>query len=540
MNKNDIITLEISGLTSEGNGVGRFGGQAVFVPFSAIGDTLECRVQKVCKSYAYAKILRVISPSPDRREPDCEAFGRCGGCCYRHISYEAELSAKEQSVKDAFSRIGGLEIPFEPIIPSAQTERYRNKAMLPVAEIDGRAVCGFYSPRSHRVAECKDCRLEPKIFSEISAEILEYQRKNRLPCYDEQSGRGLLRHICLRQGHYSGEISVCLVVSEQTGAYGELSKLLTEKFPNIRTVVLNINREKSNVILGNQEIVLYGDGKILDEICGVKTELSVKSFYQVNTPAAEAVYRKAAEYADLRGGETLLDLYCGAGTVGLSMASGVKRLIGVEVIPEAVENAIANAKRNGVGNAEFIVGDASDIAEKLAKRGERPDVVTVDPPRKGCDRRALDAMIKMSPDRIVMISCNPATAARDVKYLCENGYRAARACPADMFPRTGHVETVCLLSKLNVKQHIEVELTMDEMDLTAAEKKASYEEIKEYVLEKFGMKVSHLYIAQVKRKCGIIERENYNKPKSESAKQPQCPPEKEAAIRAALEYFKMI
>lgn len=447
MKKNDVVALEITGITSEGAGVGRVDGTVVFVPFSAVGDFAECRILKVCKSYAYAKIERLISPSGDRIEPGCPAYGSCGGCALRHISYEAELRAKAGFVKDAFERIGGFDISPEPIISTGVTERWRNKAQLPVAEGKGGAVCGFYSKRSHRVVPTEDCKLEPSVFSDISREIIGYQREKGLSCYDEESGRGLLRHIYLRRGFHTGEIAVCLVVSKPTGEYDGLVKRLVEKFPDIAAVTLNINPKKTNVILGEKEEILYGNGAICDEICGVKVEISPKSFYQVNTEAAEAVYRKAAEYADLRGGETLLDLYCGAGTIGLSLAKEAGRLIGVEEVAEAVKNARKNAELNGIGNAEFLEGDAGKIAQELIGRGERPDVITVDPPRKGCDRTALEAMIKMRPKRIVMISCNPATAARDARYLCDRGYALARLCPADMFPRTAHVETVVLMSR---------------------------------------------------------------------------------------------
>ena len=447
MNKNDIITLEITALTNEGSGVARHNGMAVFVPFSAVGDVSECRILKVQKSYAYAKIERIITQSADRVVPDCDAFGKCGGCCLRHITYEAELKAKEVFVRDALRRIGGIYIPIEPILTTYKTDCYRNKAQLPVAEIGGEPICGFFSPRSHRVVPCDDCRLEPEVFSQISREILKYQKDKAVSCYDEEHGNGLLRHIYLRRGYHSGEIMVCLVVTENTDVYNELVPILTDKFQTVKTVLLNINPDRTNVILGKRDIPLLGGGTICDTICDVEVEISAKSFYQVNTPAAELVYRKAAEYADLDGSETLLDLYCGAGTVGLSMANGVKRLIGVETVPEAVENARANAERNGIENAQFIVGDSGTIAEELAKRGERPDVITVDPPRKGCDQRTLDAILKMEPKRVVMISCNPATAARDIKYLCERGYQAVKACSADMFPRTQHVETVVLLSR---------------------------------------------------------------------------------------------
>ena len=540
MNKNDTVTLEITGLTSEGAGVARCGGMAVFVPFSAVGDRAECRILKVAKNYAYAKIERLLTPSPDRAEPLCPVYTKCGGCCFRHITYSAELRAKEQIVKDAIQRLGGLDIPLEPIISAGQTDGYRNKAQLPVSDSENGPVCGFYSQRSHRVVPCESCRLSSEIFSEISAAIMKYQRSKGLSCYDEASGKGLLRHIYLREGHYSGEIMVCLVVTKPTGAYNELAAELPTRFPKVKTVLLNINPDKTNVILGKREIVLFGSGKIRDIMCGIAVELSAQSFYQVNTEAAEAVYRKAAEYADLKGGETLIDLYCGAGTVGLSMSSGIKRLIGVESVPEAIENAKENASRNGIRNAEFIAADASEAAEMLAERGERPDVVVVDPPRKGCDRRALDAIIRMSPSRIVMISCNPATAARDIKYLCERGYIAEKACPADMFPRTNHVETVVLLSREFQKSREHIYLDYEPSKDIEFPTSATYTEIKAWIQEEYGLKVSSLYVAQIKQKHGIIERECYNKPKSENAKVPQCPPEKEAAIEAALRHFKMI
>lgn len=447
MKKNDIVTLEVTGLTNEGHGVARYDGMAVFLPFSAIGDVAECRVLKVAKSYAYAKIERIIEPSKDRIVPNCAAYGKCGGCSLRHISYEAELRAKEDFVREAFRRIGGLDVPLEPIISTGVTERYRNKAQLPVSEEGGEPICGFYSQRSHRVIPCSDCRLEPELFSRISETILLYQKSERLSCYDEVSGKGLLRHIYLRRGHYSGEVMVCLVVTKRTSAYDALVPILRKKFPEIKTILLNINPDKTNVILGDKNVLLYGDGVIHDSICGVDVKISAQSFYQVNTPAAEAVYRKAAEYAEIKSGETLLDLYCGAGTIGLSMCGKAGRLIGVEMVPEAIADAKENAESSGIKNAEFIVGDAGETAERLEKMGERPDVITVDPPRKGCDLRTLDAIVKMSPKRVVMISCNPATVARDLRYLSERGYNAMKACPVDMFPRTNHVECVTLVVK---------------------------------------------------------------------------------------------
>ena len=542
MKKNDFCSIEITGMTAEGNGVGRAEGMAVFVPHTAVGDVISCKIVKTAKSYCYGIIDKIITPSESRTESDCPVSDKCGGCTFRHIKYPAELEIKDRLVRDAFLRLGGFDgIEFESIC-GGEENSYRNKAQYPVAEIDGKAVCGFYSKRSHRVVPFTECRLQPEIFGNIAEFCLEFANNKKLPAYNEETQSGIIRHIYIRRGFHSGEIMLCIVAKGKSriNDLKLLAEAAVKKFPEIISVILNINPGNTNVILGKENIVLAGKDEITDILCGKKITLSPMSFYQVNTAQAEKLYFQAMEYAGLTGSETVLDLYCGAGTIGLAFSDKAKKIIGCEIIPEAVENAKENAAANGVENAEFFCGDAGALAKKLADDGISPDIAVIDPPRKGCDTLTLDSLVRMSPERIVMISCNPATAARDAKYLSENGYFPQKARAFDLFPRTGHVETVCLLSKLNVKQHIEVELTMDEMDLTAAEKKASYEEIKAYVLEKFGMKVSHLYIAQVKRKCGIIERKNYNKPKSEDSRQPKCPPEKEAAIRAALEHFKMI
>ncbi len=447
MNKNDIVELEISALTNEGNGVGRYDGMAVFVPLTAVGDVIRCKIVKVLKSYAYGIIDEIVAPSPDRIAADCPAYSRCGGCVFRHISYEAELRAKQGFVRDSFVRIGRFDIDPEPIVGCKGCYRYRNKSQLPVASDGESAYFGFFSARSHRVIRLNDCLIQPEIFTEISKSIIDYINLNSIPAYDEASHNGLLRHIYLRQGYHSGEIILTLVVTKPSRRFDRLVELLVERYPGIRSVVININPEKTNVILGRKDICLYGDGYIMDEMCGKSVVISPHSFYQVNTPAAEEVYGLAAEYADFSGNETLLDLYCGVGTVGLSMADRVRSLIGVESVPQAIENAKRNAERNAVKNAEFICGDAGKISEVLADRGVSPDVIIVDPPRKGCDSITLNAMLRMSPKKIVYISCDHATAARDSRYLCDNGYELVKYRPMDMFPRTGHVETVCLLSR---------------------------------------------------------------------------------------------
>ena len=448
MQKNQIITLEITALTNEGSGVGRYEGMAVFVPFSAVGDVISCRVLKVLKSYAYGKIEQIITPSPDRVENTCPAFGKCGGCVFRHISYEAELAAKDGFVRDAFSRIGGFDTDkteFIPICGSNVTEGYRNKLQMPLArDAEGGIISGFFSERSHRVIPIDKCLLQPESFSEIVSFVKEEAARLRISIYNEQSHEGVLRHVFLRKGHYSGEICAVLVARRKTPELVRLGNALAKRFPGITGVVLNINPDKTNVILGERDILLCGRAEIADTMCGVSVEISPKSFYQINTPAAEELYRQAAEFA-MPDEKTVLDLYCGAGTVGLSMANRAEKIVGAEIIPEAVENARKNAQNSGFTNAEFICADAGKAARELAERGLSPDVILLDPPRKGCDENTLSACVKMNPGRIVMISCNAATAARDCKYLAGNGYSVRAVRAFDLFPRTKHVECIVLL-----------------------------------------------------------------------------------------------
>ena len=446
---------------------------------------------------------------------------------------------------DAFRRIGGLEVPVLDILPSPEVDRYRNKVQFPVGvDKNGVPCIGFYAGRTHRIVPCPDCKLQPGVLNEIGNALCAFFAQQGIRPYDEQSGKGLVRHIFLRRGAHSGQIMVCLVCTRAKLPHAEqLCTVLRGQFPAISTILLNVNAKNTNVILGSENHILYGPGYIEDTLCGVPVRLGPLSFYQVNTLAAERLYGVAAQYAQLTPDDALLDLYCGMGTIGLSMADQCRELIGVEIVPEAIESAKANAARMGetvATKSRFFCADAGQAATQLAAEGLHPDIVMLDPPRKGCDEATLSAVVRMAPRRVVYVSCNPATAARDAAWLEQKGYHAEKVQPVDLFPRTKHVETVCLLSKLNAKQHIEVDIHMDELDLTDAEKKATYSEIKEYVLEHTGLKVSSLYIAQVKQKCGIIERENYNKPKSDDAKQPQCPPDKEKAIKEALKHFGMI
>lgn len=535
--KNQEHTVTIEGYGEGGMGVARIDGRVVFVHGALRGEKCRVLILKTLKSVAFAKVLEVIEPSSERITPDCPYFPRCGGCTYRHIRYEEELRLKKQRVQDNLSRIGGSDVTVEEILGARDTLRYRNKAQYPVSK-DG--TVGFYRARTHEVIECEHCLLV-KPEADAAAEALrEYMQSCRVAGYDEKTGRGLVRHLYIRS-NAAGESLVCVLVNgDKLPKEDRLVALLRDACPKCTGIVLGTNTKKGNVILGDRYRTLWGSDRLEDTLCGKTFRLSVPSFYQVNRVQAERLYAKAIEFAGLTGQETVLDLYCGAGTITLALSDHAKKVLGAEIVPEAIDDARENAARNGVKNAEFFCGDASDVAKKLARENLRPDVITVDPPRKGLAADVVESIAEMQPGRVVYVSCDSATMARDVKRLADLGYTAQRACAVDMFPRADHIETVCLLSKLNAKQHIEVDIHMDELDLTDAEKKATYSEIKEYVLEHTGLKVSSLYIAQVKQKCGIIERENYNKPKSDDAKQPQCPPDKEKAIKEALKHFGMI
>ena len=535
--KNQEHTVTIEGYGEGGMGVARIDGRVVFVHGALRGEKCRVLILKTLKSVAFAKVLEVVEPSCARVAPDCPYFPRCGGCTYRHMSYEEELRLKRQRVQDNLARIGGSAVAVEEVLGAADTLRYRNKAQYPVSK-DG--AVGFYRARTHEVIECEHCLLV-KPEADAAAEALrEYMQSCRVAGYDEKTGRGLVRHLYIRS-NAAGESLVCVLVNgDRLPKEDRLVTLLRDACPKCTGIVLGTNTKKGNVILGDRYRTLWGEDRLEDTLCGKRFRLSVPSFYQVNRAQAERLYAKAIEFANLTGQETVLDLYCGAGTITLALSNHAKRALGAEIVPEAIDDARENAVRNGVRNAEFFCGDASDVAKKLAQEHLRPDVITVDPPRKGLAPDVVESIAAMQPERVVYVSCDSATMARDVKRFADLGYTAARAAAVDMFPRADHVETVCLLSKLQSKEHIEIEVAMDELDLTSAESKATYEEIKDYVLEHSGLKVSSLYIAQVKQKHGIIERENYNKPKSENAKQTQCPPEKEKAITEALRHFGMI
>ena len=541
LKKNDDIRLEITTLTNQGSGLGRYNDEVVFVDSAVPGDTLDVHIIKVSKNYAIGKINKVIKPSEERIVSDCDVSTRCGGCAYRHMTYEAELQEKKKYVGDVLQRIGSVTAEPEEILSIEKPQAYRNKALIPVGlDEKGNVVTGFYSRKSHRIIDCDNCRLQMEEFSPIIKAVKRYILENPVTIYDEKTHKGLIRHIYLRRGRNTGDIMVCLVINgDNIPSKQKLIDLLSETDRNIKSIVLNINREKTNVVLGSKTVTIWGEDTIEDILCGLRFRISPLSFYQVNPEGTELLYKRARDYAELKEGEILLDMYCGAGTIGLSMADKAKQIIGVEIIPEAIENAKENAKLNGIENTRFICDDASGAAKALLSEGIKPDVVVLDPPRKGCSKDVIDAVAGMNPQRIVYVSCDAASLARDCAIFREVGYEVTKVTAVDMFPRTVHVETVALLSQRRPDAHIDIKLDLSELDITAAETKATYQEIKDYVLEKHGLKVSTLYISQVKAKCGIIERECYNKGEGKS-RVPQCPKEKEEAIMDALKHFNMI
>ena len=447
MIKNDIITLDITDVTAEGAGVGKCGGMAVFVPGTAVGDTVLCKIIKVKSNYAIGKPESIITPSPYRIENDCPYFPKCGGCVFRHISYEKELEIKLNRVTETLRRIAGADINCGGIVGDDSAQHYRNKAQFPFAAT---FEAGFFAPRSHRVIPIKKCALLPDVFNDIAECVSAFLKEKNISVYDESSGNGLVRHLYIRKGAVSGYIMVVLVINGTSLPYSrELTDALSSLLgKSLKSFQININTKQTNVILGDKNKLIYGTPYITDTLCGVEIRLSPFTFYQVNHDMAEKLYKKAAEYAEPEN-RSVIDLYCGAGTIGLSMAKSAKRVIGVEIVPEAVTDASENAELNGITNAEFICGDAKSAAAGLAARGSHADIVILDPPRKGCDEALLHTVTyDFSPERIVYVSCDPATLARDIKILSELGYTPKEYTVFDMFPRTAHVETVVLLTRI--------------------------------------------------------------------------------------------
>ena len=559
LQKNQVLTLRVERLSSDGSGVAHSpDGETVFVPGAAPGDEARVRIVKDCKRYAFGILDEVLTPSPDRIPVDCAVAGPCGGCSLRHLDYAAELRAKQENVVDAFARIGGLDVPVLPIVGSPEVNRYRNKVQFPVGvDKSGKPCFGFYAGRTHRIVPCPDCRLQPGVLNEIGNALCAFFAEKGIQPYSEETGKGLVRHIFLRRGAHSGQIMVCLVCTCAKLPYAEeLCTRLKAQFAEITTILLNVNAKNTNVILGTETHTLYGPGYIEDTLCGVPVQLGPLSFYQVNTLAAEQLYGIAAQYAQLTPDDLLLDLYCGMGTIGLSMAAHCRELIGVEIVPEAIESAKANAARMGAdvaAKSRFFCADAGQAATRLAAEGLHPDIVMLDPPRKGCDEATLSAVVRMAPRRVVYVSCNPATAARDAAWLEQNGYHAEKVQPVDLFPRTRHVETVVLLSHKKADSYIHIDVEFGEgegkipVDSIAKraeaykpKEKVTYKMIKEYIEAKYGFKVHTAYIAEVKRNLGLPM---YDAPNAvEELKQPRKhpTPEKVEAIKDALRYFAVI
>ena len=546
--KNDVFQVRIEDMSDTGEGIGKTDGFIWFVKDAVIGDVVEAKVMKTKKSYGFARLIQVLEPSACRVTPRCPSARQCGGCQLQAMSYEEQLRFKENKVRNNLSRIGGLtEIPMEPIIGMDEPWRYRNKAQFPFGkDKDGRIITGFYAGRTHAIIEQEDCLLGVEENQPILDCIRGFMEEYHIAPYEEELHKGLVRHVLIRKGFTTGELMVCLVLNgdvKKLKAPEVLVERLVKLFPShMASISCSINREKTNVIMGKEIVNLYGPGYITDYIGNVCYRISPLSFYQVNPVQTQKLYGTALEYAGLTGEETVWDLYCGIGTISLFLAQKAKKVYGVEIIPQAIDDARANAKLNHFENVEFFVGKAEEVLpEQYEKNQVYADTIVVDPPRKGCDSVCLDTIVKMAPEKVVYVSCDSATLARDVKYLGERGYEVKRVKTVDMFPWSGHVETVVLLSKGEIdSKKVRVEFSLEDMDMSGFQKGATYEQIKAYVLEHSGLKVSSLYISQIKRKCGLEVGQNYNLSKKEDAKVPQCPPEKESAIREALKFYNLI
>lgn len=564
--KNDCVELTIEDIGVSGEGIGKVDGYTLFVKDTVIGDVVRVKIMKAKKNYGYARLMDIIKPSKDRVEPACPIARQCGGCQIQAMNYNAQLKYKQKLVKDNLLRISGLTegVDYEmcEILGMDTPFRYRNKAQYPVGEDkDGNIVMGFYAGHTHSIIACPDddCMLGHRDNAFILNAVKEWMKEYRVRAYNENIHKGTVRHVLVRTGYHTDEVMVCLVTKKmlRKEAADGLVKAIQKLKLNVASLVVNINKEDTNVILGKECITLYGRPYIEDYIGDIKFQISPLSFYQVNPKQTEVLYNKALEFAGLKGNESVWDMYCGIGTISLFLAKKAGKVYGVEIVPQAIEDAKNNAKINNIDNAEFFVGKAEEVVPEFYKKQTgvqsdndstdskeydmtRPDVVVVDPPRKGCDKKLLDTIVSMTPDRIVYVSCDSATLARDLKLLVEYGYKVEKVQPVDQFGNTVHVETVVLLSQQKPDDTIEIDLDLDELDATTAETKATYEEIKAYVWDKHHLKVSSLYISQVKRKCGLEVGQNYNLSKSENPKVPKCPPEKEAAIMDALKHFQMI
>ena len=550
MQKNDIVTVEIKDIGIGGEGIGKVDGYTLFIKDAIVGDVVEAKIMKAKKNYGYAKLMNIIQSSDERISARCPVARQCGGCQIQEMSYDSQLAFKHEKVRNNLIRLGDispemLDKVMEPICGMEQPFRYRNKAQFPIGRTrDGKLTAGFYAGRTHSIIPVPDgdCALGAEENREVLQIILTFMEKYKVEAYNEETHTGLVRHVLIRKGFTTKEMMVCLVINEKTLPHSDELVRQLNQIEGMTSISYSVNEEKTNVIMGSGIKTIWGKDYITDYIGNVKYQISPLSFYQVNPIQTEKLYGTALEYAGLTGRETVWDLYCGIGTISLFLAQKAKQVYGVEIVPQAIDDAKNNARINSIDNAEFYVGKAEDVLpEKYEKEGIYADVIVVDPPRKGCEEAVLNTMVKMQPDRIVYVSCDSATLARDVKYLRERGYELERVRAVDMFPQTVHVETVVLLSKGEIdSKKVRVEFSLEDMDMSGFQKGATYEQIKTYVLEHTGLKVSSLYISQIKRKCGLDVGQNYNLSKKEDAKVPQCPPEKEAAIMEALKYFQMI
>ncbi len=554
--KNDIVTLKIEDCGIDGEGIGKADGFTVFVKDAVIGDTVRAKIMKAKKNYGYGRLEEIITPSPDRVEPKCQFARQCGGCQLQALSYEKQLEFKTSKVRGHLERIGGFsDIPMEKILGMDQPFHYRNKAQFPVGKSkDGRIITGFYAGRTHSIIENRDCALGVTRNKEVLDRVIAHMEKFHIQPYDENTGKGVVRHVLIRYGFFTDEMMVCLIINGENLPGEEALVKSLRQIPETVSVMVNVNKKRNNVILGEKVRLLWGQPYITDKIGEISYQISPLSFFQVNPYQTGRLYGKALEYAQLSGNETVWDLYCGIGTISLFLAQKAKMVRGVEIIPAAIENAKENACLNGFDNTEFFVGKAEEVLpEQFARTGERADVIVVDPPRKGCDETLLSTIIEMQPDRVVYVSCDSATLARDLKYLCERGYELKKVCPVDMFPNTVSVETVVLLSHKKPDGHINVKVEfgegegkvpLDNIAKRAEEYKpkerVTYKMIKEYIEAKYGFKVHTAYIAEVKRDLGLPM---YDAPNAvEELKQPRKHPtaEKVEAIKDALKHFEVI
>ena len=542
LNKNDIVEVEIVDLTHEGAGVAKVDGFVFFVDNALPGEVIKMRVLKLKKNIGFGKVEEYVTLSPNRNQDIDTTYLRSGIADFGHMTYEEQLKFKRKQVVDNLYKTAGIsDVEVAETLGMETPYAYRNKAQVPVRRVKGQLETGFYRKNSHDLIPIEDFLIQDKEIDKLIVFVRDLLRRYDLKPYDEKEQTGLIRHLVVRRGHYSGQMMLVFVTTRpKIFRIDQIIAKITEAFPNVVSIIQNINDKNTNAIFGKEFRTLFGQDTITDSMLGNDYEISAQSFYQVNTEMAEKLYQTAIDFSDLNSDSIVIDAYSGIGTIGLSFAKQVKEVYGVEVIETAVEDAKKNAERNGITNAHYVADSAENAMAKWSKDGIKPDVIIVDPPRKGLTESFIKASVAMQPEKITYVSCNPATMARDIKLYQELGYELKKVQPVDLFPQTHHVETVALLSKLDVDKHIDVEIKLDELDLTSAESKATYAQIKEYIMEKFDLKVSTLYIAQIKKKCGIVLREHYNKSKKEKQVIPQCTPEKEEAIMDALKHFKMI